>query len=189
MKFILIFTLLLAKLATLRAADTTPPPAARGLSVLSEWSASKDTRLSFQDNELRIESVGRDPSCFTRELPVAKGPFVLELTMKSTAKGEGQIFFTTAPKDGFYRETIRVKEQFPEQFRILAEMDPAKLGGKPVAFELYDLQADRDEMHNLARDPAHRPELERLFAALKQWSADTHDTTAPLPPLPENPSK
>jgi hypothetical protein len=57
----------------------------------------------YQDNELRIESVGRDPSCFTRELPVAKGPFVLELAMKSTAKGEGQIFFTTAPKDGFGR--------------------------------------------------------------------------------------
>ncbi len=88
-----------------------------------------------------------------------------------------------------YRETIRVKAQFPEQFRILAEMDPVKLGGKPAAFELYDLQEDRDEMHNLARDPAHRPELERMYAALKQWSADTHDTTAPLPPLPENPSK
>jgi N-sulfoglucosamine sulfohydrolase len=88
-----------------------------------------------------------------------------------------------------YRETIRVKDQFPEQFRILAEMDPAKLGGKPPAFELYDLKDDPDEMHDLARDPAHRPELDRLFAALKRWSAETHDTTAPLPPLPENPSK
>ena len=88
-----------------------------------------------------------------------------------------------------YRETIRVKEQFPEQCRILAEMDPAKLGGKPPAFELYDLQTDRDEMHNLANDPAHRAALERLFAALKKWSAETQDTTAPLPALPEAASK
>ena len=84
-----------------------------------------------------------------------------------------------------YRETIRVKEQFPEQFRIIAEMDPAKLGGKPPAFELYDLENDRDEMHNLANDPAHRTELERMFAALKKWSAETHDVTAPLPALPD----
>jgi N-sulfoglucosamine sulfohydrolase len=82
-----------------------------------------------------------------------------------------------------YRETIRVKEQFPEPFRILAEMDPAKLGGKPPAFELYDLESDRDEMHNLANDPAHHTELERMFAALKKWSAETHDATAPLPAL------
>ncbi|MEI6713201.1 MAG: sulfatase [Verrucomicrobiota bacterium] len=80
-----------------------------------------------------------------------------------------------------YRETIRVKDQFPEQYRILAEMDPAKLGGKPPEFELYDLLNDRDEMHNLANEPAHRSELERLFSALKKWSADTLDTSAPLP--------
>ena len=85
-----------------------------------------------------------------------------------------------------YRETIRVKEQFPEQFRILAEMDPERLGGKPPAFELYDLENDRDEMHNLANDPAHRPELERLFAVLKKWSAETNDVTAPLPALPSD---
>ena len=54
-------------------------------------------------------------------------------------------------------------------------MDPAKLGGKPPVFELYDLENDRDEMHNLANDPAHRTELERMFAALKKWSAETND--------------
>lgn len=85
-----------------------------------------------------------------------------------------------------YRETIRVKDQFPEQYRILTELDPAKLGGKPPALELFDLQNDRDEMHNLASDPAHRAELQRLFTALKQWSVETQDTTAPLPAnLPE----
>ena len=40
------------------------------------------------------------------------------------------------------------------------------------------------ELHNLAADPAHRQPLERLFAALKQWSADTQDTSTPLPLKP-----
>ena len=83
-----------------------------------------------------------------------------------------------------YGETVRVKTQFPEAFRILQEMDPHALGGKPPLIELYDLQSDPDELHNLAADPAQRPDLERLFAALKQWHADTEDNTMILPSLP-----
>lgn len=83
-----------------------------------------------------------------------------------------------------YRETVRVKAQFPEAFRILQEMDPQALGGKPPLVELYDLQSDPDELHNLAADPTQRPHLERLFAALKQWHADTQDSTMTLPSLP-----
>ena len=83
-----------------------------------------------------------------------------------------------------YGETVRVKAQFPEAFRILQEMDPHALGGKPPLIELYDLQSDPDELHNLAADPAQRPHLERLYAAMKQWHADTQDSTMILPPLP-----
>jgi len=83
-----------------------------------------------------------------------------------------------------YGETVRVKAQFPEAFRILQEMDPQALGGKPPLIELYDLQSDPDELHNLAADPSQRPHLERLYAALKQWRADTQDNTMLLPPLP-----
>ena len=36
-------------------------------------------------------------------------------------------------------------------------------------------------MHNLASDAAHRTELQRLYNALKKWSAETQDTAAPLP--------
>ncbi|WP_395740147.1 sulfatase [Prosthecobacter sp.] len=83
-----------------------------------------------------------------------------------------------------YGETVRAKAQFPEAFRILQEMDPQALGGKPPLIELYDLQSDPDELHNLAADPAQRPHLERLFAALKQWHAETQDSTMVLPALP-----
>lgn len=83
-----------------------------------------------------------------------------------------------------YDETVRVKAQFPEAFRILAEMDPQSLGGEVPALELYDHQNDPDELHNLARNPAYRADLQRLHATLAKWCADTQDKSFTLPPLP-----
>jgi N-sulfoglucosamine sulfohydrolase len=83
-----------------------------------------------------------------------------------------------------YAETVRVKAQFPEAYRILCEMDPHAFGGKAPAMELYDLKNDPDELKNLAFDPAQRVHLERLFTAMKMWHADTQDYTMILPSLP-----
>lgn len=83
-----------------------------------------------------------------------------------------------------YGETVRMKEQFPEAYRILSEMDPHALGGKPSAIELYDLQNDPDELRNLALDPTKRVHLERLYTAMKQWHAESRDQSMILPSLP-----
>jgi len=83
-----------------------------------------------------------------------------------------------------YSEIVRVKDRFPEPYRILAEMDPQGLGGNTPPLELYDLEADRDEMQNLAVDPRYRSQLDRLFSALRNWSIATQDTSAPLPASP-----
>jgi uncharacterized sulfatase len=45
---------------------------------------------------------------------------------------------------------------------------------KPVE-ELYDTQADPDEVRNLANDPQYRGELERLRRQLRQWMLETGD--------------
>jgi arylsulfatase A-like enzyme len=48
---------------------------------------------------------------------------------------------------------------------------------EPQEEELYDLQADPDELHSLAGSPQHAPELERLrrrLAELRQ-QYDDHD--------------
>lgn len=85
-----------------------------------------------------------------------------------------------------YNETLRVQDQFPEAFRILAEMHPQALNGKVPALELYDLQSDPDEMHNLAADAAHRDQRDRLFAALLDWVRHTDDSSLQPPAkLPE----
>jgi N-sulfoglucosamine sulfohydrolase len=49
--------------------------------------------------------------------------------------------------------------------------------------ELYDLQNDPFELHNLAADPVHHATLMRLRKQLDTWTADTHDQGA----IPEDP--
>lgn len=74
-----------------------------------------------------------------------------------------------------YAETIRLKDTFPRQYQILAEMDPQNLGGTVPALELYDLQSDPDEMQNLATVASHQDKRERLLGALRGWVNATKD--------------
>ncbi len=50
------------------------------------------------------------------------------------------------------------------------------------AEELYDLQADPDEIHNIAADPANSSIVARMSRVLREWEADIRD----LGFLPEN---
>jgi N-sulfoglucosamine sulfohydrolase len=75
-----------------------------------------------------------------------------------------------------YDETVKFKDKFPEQYRILTEMDPQSLDGEVPAIEFYDLKSDPDEMRNLAGEPKSRSELKRLYAALRHWVDDTNDS-------------
>ncbi len=83
-----------------------------------------------------------------------------------------------------YDETVKHQGQFPEQFRILAEMDPQSLAGKVPPLELYDLRSDPHEMKNLVGAPQHRLELQRLYAALRQWAKVTADPAIAPPANP-----
>lgn len=74
-----------------------------------------------------------------------------------------------------YATTIRLKDRFPIQFRILAEMDPQNLGAPVPALELYDLSADPHEMHNLATSAEHQLHRVRLMDALRAWVKATND--------------
>jgi N-sulfoglucosamine sulfohydrolase len=42
-------------------------------------------------------------------------------------------------------------------------------------FELYDIEADPSEIHNLAEKPEHAPTLAKLLAELKQYQKQTND--------------
>lgn len=82
-----------------------------------------------------------------------------------------------------YAETLRVKREFPEAFRVLQGLDPQNLGGEVPTLELYDLQADPDELHDLAGLAGARPDRERLYAALRQWVRATADPAVNPPPV------
>jgi len=74
-----------------------------------------------------------------------------------------------------YAETIRLKEKFPEQYRILAEMDPQNLGAAVPELELYDLSSDPHELKNLVAEEKHAQHKDRLLAALRDWVNSTND--------------
>ncbi len=74
-----------------------------------------------------------------------------------------------------YAETLRVKDQFPEAYRMLTELDPQSLDGQVPNLELYDLISDPDEIRNLTTDPAHRDDTDRLLLALRNWVQETAD--------------
>lgn len=74
-----------------------------------------------------------------------------------------------------YRETLRVKNQFPLQYQILAEQDPQELGGQVPRFELFDLHNDPDEINNLAHNAEYADTRQRLFNAIKSWAQRTND--------------
>ncbi|MEM9367607.1 MAG: N-sulfoglucosamine sulfohydrolase, partial [Planctomycetota bacterium] len=72
------------------------------------------------------------------------------------------------------------RDTHPRAFQVLAEMDPQELGGEVPEFELYDLEADPDEMSNLATSPEHQMIRERLLARLKRWVSETDDPAIDL---------
>jgi hypothetical protein len=49
---------------------------------------------------------------------------------------------------------------------------------EPQEFELYDLKADAEELHNLHGDPAHAPLSRQLAARLEELRHETGDQYA-----------
>jgi N-sulfoglucosamine sulfohydrolase len=45
----------------------------------------------------------------------------------------------------------------------------------PPRYELYDLESDPNEFHNLAEEPAHLETKQHLIRALTDWQLETHD--------------
>jgi len=72
-------------------------PAARG------WRPSKDCRLSVRDGCLVVEATGGDPYVWTQDVPDAKGPLVVAFRMKSTSRGGGTVYWSTAGQRKFDR--------------------------------------------------------------------------------------
>lgn len=92
-----------------------------------------------------------------------------------------------------FLQTNRYKEASYPVLRLMRELHAkGELTGPPARLmeptrpreELYDLQEDPYEIHNLADDPAHRETLLRLRSALEDW-IETSDDQGRFPEPPE----
>jgi arylsulfatase A-like enzyme len=85
-----------------------------------------------------------------------------------------------------YAQRIEYAEEMPtlQAWRRLDEqgklLGPQKLFFAPSkpAEELYDVNADPHEIHNLADSPVHRSVLKEMRGALENWMEQTHDLGA-----------
>ena len=72
-----------------------------------------------------------------------------------------------------FEEIILNKEEFPEQYELL------KATFFRPEVELYDLENDPYELHNLAENPEYKPVLNQMRRALDDWMKETHDNGDP----------
>ena len=65
----------------------------------------RHARVSVLDKEIRMQCIGNDPQIFFSNIPPATGPLTLELKLKSSSKGAGMVFWSSAAKPEFSAES------------------------------------------------------------------------------------
>lgn len=60
-----------------------------------------DATAAAFSTEIQLRCTGRDPQATFGDIPPGKGPFTLELKIKSASAGPGEVFWTTTPAPGF----------------------------------------------------------------------------------------
>lgn len=162
-----------------------PLPGAHGVSLRPLFTRNADADTRVRDFVFaQISHRGPLPNNGMQERAVFDGRWKLIYREKLTPAWR-QVQADTRDwarwRNRTYDEIVRHRDRFPEPFRILAELDPQSLGGQPPPLELYDLAADPDELRNLAADPRHRAERDRLLAALRTWVRATGDPAVQPP--------
>lgn len=94
-----------------------------------------------------------------------------------------------AIRDGRYKlilnlESGRKNPAVPGQYKAPPEGDPwravMEVFLNPPRYELYDVEADPYELHNLSGDPAYADTLRKMQEELHAWRQETNDPTLDL---------
>ncbi len=80
----------------------------------------------------------------------------------------------TPPADAVRSPTFEAMRNLRDQGKLSAEQSTCFEHPRP-AEELYDLETDPDELHNLAREPGHASVLTEMRKALAAWQQETGD--------------
>jgi N-sulfoglucosamine sulfohydrolase len=88
----------------------------------------------------------------------------------------------TPPADAVRSLTFQEMRRLRDASRLTADQLTCFIKPRP-AEELYDVEADPQELKNLASDPVHAATLKQLRAAMDQWRRETADfEPSPRPP-------
>jgi arylsulfatase A-like enzyme len=85
-----------------KGAETQPAAANSGVKI-NGWAARGDAGVRMSDGQLVIACTGKDPGVYVMDLKLPKGPYTIDMKMKSNSAGAGQIFWSTTPKLNFSR--------------------------------------------------------------------------------------
>jgi hypothetical protein len=94
-----------------------------------------------------------------------------EAGFKGSAKTDWNFRSPTKPFDSGDWDDLKPNQPFFAQLHFHHTHRPFAA----PAEELYDLETDPHEIHNLAATPDHRATLEKLRAALDRWMEETGD--------------
>ena len=133
-------------------ADVPAPQAAEAASTLIR--GTRHAKVEVLPTEIRMECMGNDPQIILSDIPGSSGPFTLELKIKSTSKGRGEAFWSTAPTPEFTAE---------QSVSFEAEHDGAKWHDYTIK-----LPAVSTALTHLRLDPGTAPGLVRIRAARAQ---------------------
>jgi hypothetical protein len=108
--------------------------------------STHQARIKIAATEITTTCIGNDTQLVFTPAPAARGPFTLELKMRSTAKGPAQVFWSTDEKPNF-----------PPKQSITFEPDHE---GKE--WKNYTLKLPTDSLKYLRFDPSSAPGLARI---------------------------
>jgi arylsulfatase A-like enzyme len=142
-----------------------------------------DKHYVLYDDVVRVPLIARWPSRITagtvhsgfvsHELDLASS-FLSVAGIEPPDSFAGTSLIDQLASSALTREDIITVDHGPAQFglysqRMLRERRWKYIWNLTGEDELYDLEHDPGELHNLARDPTARPELDRLRLRLLQW--------------------
>ena len=132
---------------------------------------SHQAKVEVFPTEIRVQCTGNDPQLILSEIPAGTGPFTLELKVKSTSAGPGELFWATTDAPQF------VPGQ-SVQFQLQHD-------GQAWREYTVELPATAQPLRHLRFDPGNAPGLVRIARLvlkdakgklLKTWIGDAERT-------------
>jgi N-sulfoglucosamine sulfohydrolase len=129
-----------------------------------------------------VSALLKDPSARVRDLIFAERNWHDYAARGRAARSERYKYIRnddheaplTPPADAVRSPTFRAMRRLRDEGTLTPEQRACLTKPRP-AEELFDVDADPHELHNLAGDPAHAAVLGKMRAALVRWERDTDD--------------